>query len=148
MQKARLLRSDTDKMLSGVCGGIATYLGVNSVFVRLAFLVLAFASGVGFLIYLILMVIMPSEAKFDQESSRILQDNLDQYGNDINSNVKRIRIHPQGPAIAAGSLIVLGFYLLFSNLGWLAWLGSGVFWALLLIGAGIYLMTRRNKENS
>ncbi|HUS94871.1 MAG TPA: PspC domain-containing protein [Patescibacteria group bacterium] len=147
MQKARLLRSGTDKMLAGVCGGIATYLGVDSVFVRLAFLVLAFASGVGFLIYLILMVIMPSEAKFEQSSSKVVQDNLDQYGNDISSNIKRIRTHPQGPVIAAGLLIVLGFYLLFSNLGWLAWLGSGVFWALFLIGAGIFFMARRNREN-
>ncbi len=147
MEKVRLLRSGTDKMLAGVCGGIATYLGVDSVFVRLAFLVLAFASGVGFLIYLILMVIMPSEAKIEQSSSRVVQDNLDQYGMDISSNVKRIRTHPQGPVIAAGLLIVLGFYLLFSNLGWLAWLGSGIFWALLLIGAGIFLMVRRNREN-
>lgn len=147
MQKARLLRSESDKMIAGVCGGIATYLGVDSLFVRLAFLILAFASGVGFVLYLVLMIIMPSEAKFSQGSSKVVHDNLDQYGNEFSSNVKRIRSHPQGPAIAAGLLIVLGFYLLFSNLGWLAWIGSGVFWALLLIGLGIYLLVRRNRES-
>ena len=47
MQQVRLMRSNSDKMIAGVCGGIAGYLGVDSIFVRLAFLVLFFASGIG-----------------------------------------------------------------------------------------------------
>ena len=147
MNKARLMRSESDRMISGVCGGIATYLGVDPVFVRLAFLVLLFASGIGLLIYLILMVIMPSEANMDQPSSKVLQDNIEQYGTEFNSNVKRVRQHPQGKIIASGMLIVLGVYLLMQNLGWLGWLSGGVFWALLMIGLGIYLIRRNQKSD-
>lgn len=146
MNQARLMRSESDRMISGVCGGIATYLGVDSVFVRLAFLVLLFASGIGLLIYLILMVIMPNEANMDQPSAKVLQENIEQYGTEFNSNVKRVRQHPQGKIIASGMLIVLGVYLLMQNLGWLSWLSGGVFWALLMIGFGIYLI-RRNQKN-
>jgi len=147
MQEARLLRSNSDKMIAGVCGGIASYLGVDSLFVRLAFLVLFFASGVGFLLYLILMIIMPNEAHYYGSSSKIFQDNLDEYGNEISSNVKRVRRHPQGPSIAAGLLIIMGFYLLFYNLGWIAYIGSGVFWAFTLVAAGVYLILRRRRED-
>ena len=147
MNKARLMRSESDRMISGVCGGIAAYLGVDPVFVRLAFLVLLFASGIGLLIYLILMVIMPSEANMDQPSSKVLQDNIEQYGTEFNSNVKRVRQHPQGKIIASGMLIVLGVYLLMQNLGWLGWLSGGVFWALLMIGLGIYLIRRNQKSD-
>jgi phage shock protein C len=147
MQEARLMRSDTDKMIAGVCGGIANYLGVDSLFVRLAFLLLLFASGVGFLLYLILMVIMPNEGRFYDSSSRIVQDNLDEYGNEISSNMKRVRRHPQGPSIAAALLIIMGVYLLFNNFGWIAYVGSGVFWALILIAAGIYMLVRRRRED-
>ena len=146
MSQARLTRSESDKMISGVCGGIATYLGVDSVFVRLAFLVLAFASGVGILLYLILMILMPSEVNFEQPAGKVAQDNIEQFGSDVSSGYKRVRKHPQGPAIAASLLIVLGIYLLLSNLGWLGWLTGGVFWSLVLIGLGIYLISRRNQE--
>ncbi len=147
MNQAKLMRSQSDRMISGVCGGIAAYLGVDSVFVRLAFLVLLFASGVGFLIYLILMVIMPSEANSDQLSAKIFQDNVEQYGSEFNTNVKRIRQHPQGKIIASSMLIILGVYFLLENLGWLSWLSGGVFWAFLMIGLGIYLL-RRNQNKA
>jgi phage shock protein PspC (stress-responsive transcriptional regulator) len=133
-------------MIAGVCGGIATYLGVDSVFVRLAFVVLAIASGVGFLLYLILWIVMPSEENLGQPSSKIVQDNFEQFGNDMTSGFKQVRRHPQGPVVAAGLLILIGFYLLFNNFGWLGWLSGGVFWSLVLIGLGIYLLTRRGRQ--
>ena len=145
MQQARLARSESDKMIAGVCGGTAAYLGIDSVFVRLAFLVLVFASGVGLLLYIILMLIMPRENNLSQPSSKIVHENIEQIGNDVTSGFKRVRQHPQGPAIGAGLLILLGVYLLFGNLGWLGWLSGGVFWSLVLIGAGIYILARRNR---
>jgi phage shock protein PspC (stress-responsive transcriptional regulator) len=143
MPEARLMRSETDKMIAGVCGGIAAYLGIDAVFVRLAFLLLVFASGIGILLYLVLMIIMPSESNLEQPASRIVQDNIDQFGDDLNHGIKRVKGHPQGRTLAAGLLIVFGLFLLFDNLGWLS---SGIFWALALIGVGFYLIIRRGKS--
>lgn len=56
----RLMRSRNDKIIAGVAGGIAQYLAVDPVFVRLAF-VLAGLSGIGLLLYPILWLIMPVE---------------------------------------------------------------------------------------
>lgn len=41
MQQTRLMRSETDKMIAGVCGGLAEYLNIDPVLVRLAFVVWA-----------------------------------------------------------------------------------------------------------
>jgi phage shock protein C len=57
----QIRRSSTDRMLGGVCGGLAQYLGVDSTLVRLAFVLLTL-SGVSPLIYLILWVVVPSDA--------------------------------------------------------------------------------------
>ena len=143
MPEARLLRSETDKMIAGVCGGIAAYLGVDPVFVRLAFLLLLFASGIGLLLYVVLMIIMPSESNFEQPASKIVQDNIDHFGDDLGQGIKRVQSHPQGRTLAAGLLILLGMFLLFDNFGWLS---SGVFWALALIGAGLFLIIRRSRS--
>ena len=57
---AKLRKSRTDKMLAGVCGGIAEYLGWDSTIVRIILLVLVFSSfGTMVLLYFILALIMP-----------------------------------------------------------------------------------------
>jgi phage shock protein PspC (stress-responsive transcriptional regulator) len=137
------MKSIDDKMISGVCGGIAAYLGVDSVFVRLAFLLLLFASGIGALLYIILMIIMPSESNIDEPSSKIVQDNIDRLGDDLGQGARRARAHPEGRSLAAGLLILLGLFLLFENMGWLS---SGLFWALTFIGVGGFLLLRRNRN--
>ncbi len=58
----KLKRSKTNRMLSGVCAGIAEYLHIDATIIRIAF-VIAFILGVGApgIIYIILIFIMPDE---------------------------------------------------------------------------------------
>jgi len=101
------------------------------------------ASGIGALLYIVLMIIMPSESNFDQPSSKIVQDNMDRLGDDFGQGVRRVSAHPEGRTIAAGLLILLGLFLLFENMGWLS---SGIFWALALIVGGGLLILRRSRN--
>ncbi|MGB0388589.1 MAG: PspC domain-containing protein [Ardenticatenaceae bacterium] len=57
--KKKLYRSRSDQMLGGVCGGLAEYLGVDSTWVRLLFVLAGLFSGTGVLLYLALWVIVP-----------------------------------------------------------------------------------------
>jgi phage shock protein C len=59
--ETRLARSTSDKMIGGVCGGLARYFGIDTTIVRLVF-VLAVLSGLSPLIYLVLWVVMPQDA--------------------------------------------------------------------------------------
>jgi phage shock protein C len=57
---AKLRKSRTDKMIAGVCGGIASYLGWDSTIVRIIFVILVLSSvGSMVLLYFILALIMP-----------------------------------------------------------------------------------------
>jgi signal transduction histidine kinase len=53
-------RSNDDRMIAGVAGGIANRLGVRSIYVRAAFLALCLAGGVGGVLYLLAALIVPS----------------------------------------------------------------------------------------
>lgn len=55
----RLYRSGKERMLGGVCGGIAEYLGTDPTIVRLAWVLLTFVGGAGVLAYLIAWLIIP-----------------------------------------------------------------------------------------
>ena len=55
----KLYRSQTDKKIAGVCGGIAEYFGIDSTLVRLGWVLFTFAGGSGILAYIIAWIIMP-----------------------------------------------------------------------------------------
>jgi phage shock protein PspC (stress-responsive transcriptional regulator) len=57
--RTRLYRSPTDRKVAGVCGGLGELLGVDPVFARVAFVVLAFAGGLGIVLYLAFWLLMP-----------------------------------------------------------------------------------------
>lgn len=61
MSDKRLVRSRSNKMLFGVCAGLADYLNVDPVIVRLLAVLLTLWNGVGLLIYFVLALIMPQE---------------------------------------------------------------------------------------
>jgi phage shock protein C len=52
-------RSATDKMMAGVCGGIAEHTDIDPVYIRLAFLVSLFWGGIGLFAYIAAAVLMP-----------------------------------------------------------------------------------------
>ena len=56
----KLYKSNTNKMLEGVCGGIAEYFGVDPTIVRLAWVVFCAPGGSGILAYIIAAIIIPS----------------------------------------------------------------------------------------
>lgn len=58
----QLHRSLNDKFIGGVCGGLAESLGVEAVYLRLAFLLFLIYAGNGLLVYLILWVVLPQMA--------------------------------------------------------------------------------------
>ncbi|MFZ4398408.1 MAG: PspC domain-containing protein [Bacteroidales bacterium] len=60
MDAKRLLRSRTNRVISGVCGGVADYFVIDPVIVRILF-VLTAIFGAGFIIYLVLLIMMPEE---------------------------------------------------------------------------------------
>ena len=55
----KLYRSGREKMFGGVCGGLAEYFHVDVTLVRLIALVAIFAGGIGFLAYLVGLIIIP-----------------------------------------------------------------------------------------
>jgi len=54
----RLYRSNTDKVIGGVCGGLGEYLEIDPVILRIIWAVLGFA-GIGIIAYIISWIVIP-----------------------------------------------------------------------------------------
>lgn len=55
----KLMRSTTDRVVAGVCAGLAQYFNLDVTIVRVLFVLLTFMGGPGLLAYIILWVVMP-----------------------------------------------------------------------------------------
>ncbi len=61
-QRQALRRSKSNRTIAGVCGGLAEFFGISSFWFRLAFFIAFIPGGVpGILVYLIAMIMIPSE---------------------------------------------------------------------------------------
>lgn len=60
MERKKLYRSQKDKVLAGICGGLADYLNIDSNIIRIGFLIFGL-SGVGVLVYIVALALVPVE---------------------------------------------------------------------------------------
>jgi phage shock protein PspC (stress-responsive transcriptional regulator) len=70
----RLERSRSDRMLAGVCGGLARYFDLSPAYYRVGFVVLTLLGGAGILIYLAAALVIPEEGKADSIAAEALRD--------------------------------------------------------------------------
>lgn len=70
MSKKKLYRSRENKMLAGVCGGIAEYIGWDATFVRVIYVLLSVCSVAfpGILVYILLAIIIPERPSHAEHS--------------------------------------------------------------------------------
>lgn len=129
--RSTLFRHPTDKMLGGVCGGLADYLRWDATLVRILWVVATVSTGGGgFLAYLALWLLLPVGTVHNGQT-----------------RPAAIELNERSLNVAAKVLIALGGLLLLSNLGILPSLWSGfwtvmnlLFWPALLIGIGYLLL--------
>ena len=62
--KKRLYRSRKDKMLAGICGGLAEYFAVDPSLVRIACVLLCLYAGTGLLVYILAAIIIPEDPNY------------------------------------------------------------------------------------
>jgi len=148
--KTKLARSQTDKMLAGVCGGLAAYLGIEAIWVRLFFvLVTVVPNGFGVLLYIILWIIMPEAGREDLPADQRIQANAEdlagraqEFAQNVEQTVRALPNRQAGILIGV-ALIVFGVVFLLNNLNLFWWFRFDQWWPLLLIVGGLALLVSR-----
>lgn len=154
----KLYRSREDRMIAGVCGGLGEYLAVDPVLIRLGFVMLLFATGVGFWAYIILWIIVPEQGRQTTTPGETVQANVQEmadrareFGQGIQRGLQNGRAPARGepssgPIILGAAFILLGALLLLNQLNLFSWLKWSVMWPTLLIFIGAALLFSRLKE--
>lgn len=146
----RLYKSTSDRMLSGVSGGLGEYLDVDSTLVRIAWVIATIISaGVGLLAYIALVIIVPTrpvpistglveEDDLSDEETSTDREAHPAAGHNGDDGRRRRR-----SVVIGVVLVVVGGLALGYNLDLFEWLDWGMFWPALLILLGLLLIVRR-----
>lgn len=149
----KLYRSQTDRMLGGVCGGLAKYLRVDLTIVRLFFIVLTLLGGFGPLVYFIMWIVVPLEGYVytDTHPERFDGEDIKERAGMVRDDfIDAVKQPNQNTARFIGIALVLagGFFMVQQlDIPWLNWLDSGVLWAALILLAGIALLIRATRKD-
>ena len=131
----RLYRSREDKVIAGVCGGIAEYFNTDPIWIRLAAVLLFFIQGIGLLLYVLAWVFVPENP--NQRSSKKTQ--VEQVVADVSKSKK-----PRSGNMLTGLvLLAVGVIFLMNNL---FGINCDIMWPVLLIALGVYMIARRQKK--
>lgn len=148
----QITKSKTDRVIEGVCGGLAQYYGIDSVIVRLIFVVLLFIHGFGLFIYIILAIIMPKPEKLNQPTNETIRENVQEMGDRVKEAGERLSMElsknteekPTNRAIWLGIiLILLGIILLLDKLDLIKWFDKDLIWPVIIIFIGVWLLIKR-----
>jgi len=153
MNNKTLHRSQTDKILAGVCGGLAEYFEVDSTIIRLLFILIVALGGSGLLVYLILWLIMPKNVG---ETAVINEQRVKEFANEIKDKAIDLReefkkAKPEAEAKDKRHSGLFGWVLVILGLVFLAnnfmpfWVRAQMvsYWPLLLVFIGVVIIVGR-----
>ncbi len=152
----KLYRSSSDRIISGVCGGLAEHFEIDPTLVRVIFIVLALMSGVGVIIYLALALLVPSEGKEEKSPKETIKEGAGEIGQrakevatEVGAGVKKVASKAKAPGtfLLGLVLVLIGIWFLLQNLGfqWPYWMDFHVIWPVLLILLGLFIFVKRAK---
>lgn len=145
-QRRLLRRSRSDRILGGVCAGLAQYFGTDPLLIRLVFVVITLAQGAGILIYVLLWILMPEEGVENPPAgSQAVKSGFEGMRQDIEQAADHFRAGApyRQSAWLGGLLILAGGYLLAVNAGLFGWWDWTIGGPVLLIVLGLILLIRR-----
>jgi phage shock protein PspC (stress-responsive transcriptional regulator) len=150
----RLERSTTNRVIAGVCGGIADYLQIDATLVRVFFVIVAvMTAGLGFLGYLVLLVMMPLPGhaapfvKNTAAGTAAPDGSTDPAETAVISRAAPVPPDPVAAERRRASfgylLVALGVVFLLSNIGVFHIVRWDLVWPLVIVGAGVLLLAQR-----
>ena len=154
----RLYRSRTNRIIWGVCGGLAEYFNLDPAIIRVIFVLLVFVGGLGIIAYIVLAIIVPLEGSETKPPREMVRENVQDIKNSTTQLGKEVQAslskkdtasstderHHHGSMLGALLIIVGLLFLLATILGNFSWLWK-YGWPVIFIILGLVIIAIRRK---
>ena len=132
MENRKLSRNSMNKVIGGVCSGLADFFGLDVALVRIAFVIAFMFASFGFWLYIILWIVLPVD------------------GQQTTANSQQPTANSQAPeskvkSVLAGSFVILiGLLFLINNFIPINWVWK--LWPLILVAIGVVMIITSSKK--
>jgi phage shock protein PspC (stress-responsive transcriptional regulator) len=153
-RQRKIYRSRKDRIVFGVCGGIAEYYNIESLWVRVVFIFLGITGAIGFILYISLAILMSLNPEKIDEVGKGADSRVSAAAGEFRDRVKGLAVELRDdPKIERrrnllGLLIVsIGIIAFFNELFPNFWIGWKVLWPIIIILIGFSFISnaRPNK---
>lgn len=140
MENKKFERSSTNRVIGGVCAGLADYLNLDIALMRVLFVVAAFCGSFGFWLYIILWIVIPSQKLLNFDNMQQEEATIDITPDEKSGSSK-------GAITISIILIVIGLIALMDNFLYIDWIWK--LWPVILIVLGVVIIinTQKNRNN-
>ena len=145
MENRRLSRNSMNRVIGGVCSGLAEYFGLDIALVRIAFVIAFLFASFGFWLYIILWIVLPVEGQ--QTTVNGQQSTVNSQQSTVNSQQSESVSKPESKvkSIFAGSFVILiGLLFLVNNFIPINWVWK--LWPLILVAIGVVMIVTASKK--
>ena len=144
MENKRLERNPMNKVIGGVCSGLADYFGLDVALVRIAFVIAFLFASFGFWLYIILWIVLPESQRTTDNGQQTFgqsQQTTDDGQQSIVKSESKVK------SIFAGSFVILiGLLFLVNNFIPINWVWK--LWPLILVVIVVVMIVTASKRRS
>ena len=144
MENRKLSRNSMNKVIGGVCSGLAEFFGLDVALVRIAFVIAFMFASFGFWLYIILWIVLPDGQRTvdnGQQTSDWGQQTTDigQQSESVTKPESKVK------SVLAGSFVILiGLLFLINNFIPINWVWK--LWPLILVAIGVVMIVTSSKK--
>ena len=143
MENRKLYRNSLNRVIGGVCSGLADFFGVDVALMRIAFVIAFLFASFGFWLYIILWIVLPETQQTidngQQNQSRSQSSQSESESVSVSKSESKIK------SIFAGAFIILiGLLFLVNNFIPINWVWK--LWPLILVAIGIVMIVTASKK--
>ena len=138
MENRKLSRNPMNKVIGGVCSGLAEFFGLDVALVRIAFVIAFMFASFGFWLYIILWIVLPEG---QQTTDNGQQPTANSQQPTANSQAPESKVK----SVLAGSFVILiGLLFLINNFIPINWVWK--LWPLILVAIGVVMIVTASKK--
>ena len=137
-QNKRLERDSENKVLGGVCSGLADFFNLDVALVRIFFVIALLFASFGFWLYVVLWIVLPCRSQQVNETTR-------QQETEPTANSQQLSPSSKKTSIFAGvAVIFIGLIFLVNNFLPISWIWK--LWPLILVAIGVVMILNATKK--
>ena len=142
----KLQRDTKNKVIGGVCSGLANYFGIDAALLRVLFVVLFLCASTGFWLYIILWIVMPASQGIQNETNYFVSPDGTAEVSEEEKNDSPKSTKSKGSLVAGLILIGIGVVGLLNK--YIPEINWETAWPVLLIVLGLFLIIPFNNRKS